>query len=187
MWNKRERIPLKLCETGPLKNELHGFRLEDNSDSSRMGDQWSRRKGKWKEASTSKEMILCLSTHPIMICAHASIHADSLKIWEQMMHRTTLSLVFQFSQWLAFSFTLLSLLCPCFSPSLQFPPLALSMHLRICRASIICLPIPFSYILHLFIWAHLMQSVPGVGKPQGQLWALMPTGISIKLPKACPW
>lgn len=73
---------MKLCGEGiaALKNEQHAFWLGDNSDSSRMGEQDGGRGGEWREASTSREMILLLSAHPIMISAHASIHADSLKI-----------------------------------------------------------------------------------------------------------
>lgn len=71
----------------------------------RTKGEGGRRGGEWREASASSEMILCMSTHPIMIGANASIHADSLKIWEQMMHRTTLSLFPWLSHWLAFSFS----------------------------------------------------------------------------------
>lgn len=167
MWNKRQRVPLKHWTKGmaALKNEQHSFWLGDNSDSSRMVEQGGRNGGaEWGQASTSREMILLSSAHPIMICAHASIHADSRKLWAQMMHRTTLSLFFWLSCFLIFS---LSLLCPRFSISLQFPPLALTVCLWICSASTLCSPISCSYILHLLIRAHLMQAVPGVGRTSG--------------------
>lgn len=41
---------------------------------------------------------------------------------------------------------------------------------RNCSASVLCLSIPFSDILHLLIRAHLMQSVPGVGGTSGAAW-----------------
>lgn len=83
-----------------------------------------------------------------------------------MKHTTALSLFLWLPFPLLFShsppISPLSLLLP-----LQFPPLALTMRLWICSASILCSPIPFSYILHLFIQAHLIQSVPGVGRTSG--------------------
>lgn len=58
--------------------------------------------GNRREASVSEEMMLLLSAHPIMISAHASIHFDSQKLWEQMTQITLGLYSFQLSCFLIF-------------------------------------------------------------------------------------
>lgn len=158
------------CESSPetsqwkgraaLRNELHAFWFGDNSDSSWMGEQRGGREREWREASTSREMILLLSTHPMMISAHASIHVDALKIWKLMMQRSTLSLFFGLSHWLALSFAS--------SLSLSLIPLSLPVSHFLCNfLPQGCSPIPISYIPRLFIWAHLLQWFHGMGWTAG--------------------
>ena len=143
-------------------------------------------KGEWTWASTSADMILFLSAQPIVISAHALIHADSLRIWEQMVHRTIRSLFFSLS--LSYShpppISPLPLLLPFFAISSFTTDYAF---VEIAVQAFFACPFPsriFSICSYVPIWCSLSL---GWEEPQGQLGAPMPTGIPIMLPKARPW